>query len=75
MIRAKLTRPDGSVLELEGTSEEVSSVLAWESCSGAARVEAKLIIAPLTAPFMAPPPDNFDLTRQPLAGHHCTSPL
>jgi hypothetical protein len=30
MVRAKLTRADGSVLELEGTSEEVAAVLAWE---------------------------------------------
>jgi hypothetical protein len=30
MVRAKLTRADGSTLELEGTSEEVSAVLAWE---------------------------------------------
>jgi len=50
MVKAKLTRADGSTLELEGTSEEVAAVLAWERPAQPAQLQPIILPIPYQPP-------------------------
>jgi hypothetical protein len=52
MVKAKLTRVDGSVLELEGTSAEVAAVLAWERPPMPLASPQPIVITPI--PYQPP---------------------
>lgn len=52
MVRAKLTRADGSTLELEGTSEEVAAVLAWERPAQPAQLQPIIVPLPYQPPTL-----------------------